>query len=460
MRITVLQIFFWIYTVPILTHAQIYALNDQEMSDIHGQALIQFQHSTDTSATNQNEIDFLSLTAVADISINANIKRLQLGCGGIKGANGCDIDIENLAISGLNDSRDQDGNPLFSKGRPATSATIRNPFLEFAIQDAKQISTRKIVGFRVGAAQIIGLLSLGSANTADPSDGLKQFSGFMQLAQTTGNVMTKPTKFADSTDEELKPPARITTFVGDTTFRSDSTSPDNTGITVPSAPASFTVPQTVIRGSRMSSITINNISAFSALIPLAAGSGIAGVDDAIFANDQLKSVFTTCLVIVCDAKFKMANGSDMRNLHINVSSLTQSLNAIHNIPLQQGGAYLSLQSENLKWPNTHVDDIAQQGWWMSFQQPIQLGKLNVIGEVDISAVLPQVANLVSQFLSDNPVDPAETTLNPLFNLPTSAKLNIDLGTYTINNPVQLQLGSQRYKNQEVVANCYGNLSIC
>ncbi|MFH4122381.1 hypothetical protein WAI71_21990, partial [Acinetobacter baumannii] len=82
---------------------------------------------------------------------NANIKKLQLGCGGVNGAGACDIDIDYLSLSGGTvDST--------SAKRAASSAVITNPFLEFAVKNPNSASTREIQGFRLSAKSLSGLL--------------------------------------------------------------------------------------------------------------------------------------------------------------------------------------------------------------------------------------------------------------------------------------------------------------
>lgn len=462
MKLTQLALSVVICAYSAIGFAKLNVLSDQDLAQVQGQALLSLTQTNGTSPVDSSAIGFYKLGAEALIEINANIKRLQLGCGGVNGAGGCDIDIENLSISGLNDGTDASGSPTYSNGRASTSAKITNPFIEFAIKNPTNLSNREVVGFRLGAQEILGMLSLGTENTTNPTDGLRSLSGYLQIAQTTGSVMTAPTKFADSVNEELRPPARLTTFAGDSEFRTDSTDVENRGITIPSSPATFTLPQTLVRGSRMSSIVINNIPTLAAKIPLAAGSGVAGVGDTVFANDQLRVRLETCLLFgtVCQARYKPSNGSDLTNLNINVTSLTQALNAIHNIPLTGSGGYLSLQKEAVKWNGSNSDDTAQRGWWLSLKDPVQLGVLNVQEQVDISSVLPQVAVLVSEFLGDNPVDPGGSTLNVLSTTPTTSVLKIDLGAATINNPVSIALNSQTFNSQKPASNCYGNLKFC
>lgn len=106
---------------------------------------------------------------------------------------------------------------------------------------------------------------------------------------------------------------------------------------------------------------------------------------------------------------------------------------------------------------------------MSFSNPVQLGQLNVQQQVDISSVLPQVATLVSQYLSATDKNGNNTNapyvnfgqvIGALVGAPIYSKLNVDLGTYTATNPAKLVLMDQQLKNQGVVTNCYGGLKFC
>lgn len=113
------------------------ALDDEALSAVDAQALLNLENAYDSS----QGINFHKLSIEALMELNINIKTLQLGCGGtnnsIGNTNGCDIDISNLALSGLNTSLDDKGNPVFSGDRANTSASVSNPFVEFAIKMAE-----------------------------------------------------------------------------------------------------------------------------------------------------------------------------------------------------------------------------------------------------------------------------------------------------------------------------------
>lgn len=444
-------------------------LTDLELSNIQGQALLSLSQNDGVTAAN-SPLSFFKLSAEANIDINANVKRLQLGCGGVNGAGGCDVDISNLSISGAPDSFDALGNPVYNNGRASTSAEITNPFLEFAIKNPNSIATREVVGFRLGAEQILGMLTVGSSeNNAAANDGLLSFSGYLQLAQTSGNVFTQATKFGDDKAGQPVNAEQIQGFLralgANRTFTSQPADNRTTGITIPSVAVPFTVPQSVVTGRRMASVTLDGIRATAARIPLAAGSGIAGVDDAAFAQDGLYVTFPAIAGFVDDAIFKPADGSSLTNLNIDVT-LNQRLNLIRNIPLSGSGGYLSLQSENLRWNGANADDIAQRGWWLSFKDPIQLGVLNPTERVNINSTLPNVASLVTQFLTQeqNRIQiPFGEALGAAFNDPVVAPLQINLGPSTRfdgGTPTPITLNNLVLQNQVVTPNCYGNLKFC
>lgn len=147
-------------------HTTMVKMTDDELSATQGQALMSLTRTDDP----KQGLNFYRLGMEATIDINANIRKIQLGCGGFKGP-GCDIDIDNLALTGIN--------PV-NGNYAASDATLTNPFIEFAVKNADSSSTREITGFRLGSLEALGKLSLGSNNnTSDISDdtGINSLSG-------------------------------------------------------------------------------------------------------------------------------------------------------------------------------------------------------------------------------------------------------------------------------------------
>ena len=413
------------------------ALDDDALSAVDAQALLNLENAYDSS----QGINFHKLSVEALMELNVNIKTLQLGCGGSNGGTGCDIDISNLALSGLNPSFDAEGNPVFSGDRANTSASINNPFIEFAIKNGGSASTREVVGFRLGADKIVGLLTMGTDNVENPNDGLKSFSGYMKMAQTTGESVTKAGTFGNASDQKIQGNLKA---LGQTReLISKPGAEGHTGITVPSMRVDFTMPETIVTGQRLKSANVTNIRSSITSIPLAAPiSGATLPNDVIgtpnFSNDKLYVEFDPLIDFLnlgTHSFFQMGAGSSLDNLNMDIT-FVQALNMIHNIPLNGTGGYLSLQSQNVHWQGADAADIAKPGWWMSFKDPIQLGVLKTTDEVDISFVLPQVATAISEFLlrPENLINVnVGEAVGSLANVPVVRKLNIDVGQFTNYN---------------------------
>ncbi|MCB1659408.1 MAG: hypothetical protein KDI39_14410, partial [Pseudomonadales bacterium] len=133
-------------------------LSDAELAEVDGQALFNLSYLSPSDTGNYesaNNIGFYKLGVEAEIAANLNIKKLQLGCGGVNGGGACDIDIDNLSLS---------GNSSTSAGRVQSDAVLTNPFFEFAIKNPNIAATREVVGFRVGSEAANGLLTFGLEN--------------------------------------------------------------------------------------------------------------------------------------------------------------------------------------------------------------------------------------------------------------------------------------------------------
>lgn len=448
------------------------SLNDTEMAAETGQALFNMSYISANDSKNQmassNNIGFYKLGLEAEVELNANIRNLQLGCGGVNGAGACDIDIKNLSLSGLPDTYDTAGNPVFNNGRASTSAMLTNPFMEFAIKNPDSASLREVVGFRASAEKINALLTSGLVNRNTPSntDGIQSLSGFLRFAPTQGEVDTKPALFGKKPNEQIQ--GLLNALGNNRTFTSDPGSSDTKGVTVPTINAGFNVPAFQVNGKRQSSATIENVTTKINSIPLANG-----------PNNQLKVDFPAILVIANKAKVQLKDGSAVKNLNMNIT-FNQDLSMIHNVPLTGTGGYLSLQQQALLWPGAYKDssdvgktdlnqmtksDVAQRGWWMSIAEPIDLGYLEASEQVDITATFSQIATLMTTELlkEENRVyAPAGGAIGTLFGitLVTPDPIVVDLNAATLANPATLTLGNLKLKNQEVRVNCYGGLTFC
>lgn len=135
-------------------------LDDQQLGQETGQAAFYTNYIGPTDLGNpnngtngnSNNVGFFTLGLNGTVQLNANINRLQLGCGGVKGP-GCDIDLSQVRLTG-------------SKAGPSgtfadSDAVMQNPFLQLAIQNPTSLSTRHVIGVAFGAQNADALLSVG-----------------------------------------------------------------------------------------------------------------------------------------------------------------------------------------------------------------------------------------------------------------------------------------------------------
>lgn len=379
-------------------------LSDSEMSDEVGQALLGMTF-TAPSATgtgaNYTDYGYYKVGLEAKMELNLNIRNLQLGCGGRNGPGKCDIDIENLSLSGPANGKvvsgvvADNGTPTWSVERPNTSAVLTNPFFEFAIKNPNTAALREIVGFRLSAEDILGHMTAGTINDIDGNGlstggGIKAFSGYIKVGQTPVTSTTQQAIFGTTEDQAISGNVDIALFGGFTAQSNVNAMtlgrpgygapPANAniytyggsriwGINVPSQTVSFDFPITSVTGNRMSqlNLVVRDVPIGAALgadgqkrIAIGRDSGgismrlssTAGVwpltaDNATFFMGANNANGT---VAACSGTYRPADCSYITNLQANVT-VKQNFNLVHNLPIASGG-YLSLQKEALRWPGT------------------------------------------------------------------------------------------------------------
>lgn len=171
---------------PGLAQAVAEPLDDGAMAEVTGQALFNTQRITSTVDTN---VTFYRLMLDAQLDLNMNIESMKLGCGGVNNnlrTDVCDVDISNLRLMGRNGD-----NP----GAVGSDMILRRPYLEFAIKNDGNKSTREVIGIKIGAQTADGMMGIGrynpSAAGCDPNatygdsakachTGLTSISGYMR----------------------------------------------------------------------------------------------------------------------------------------------------------------------------------------------------------------------------------------------------------------------------------------
>ena len=312
--------------VPIATYA-LEPMTDQDLGGATGQAFFYTDTTPGTVATNAG-LTFYRVGMDVDINTNLNVKNLKLGCDGAGGSGICDIDISNLRLTGVN--------PGPSGTYADSDALLRRPFLEFAIKDAGVQASREVVGFRMGAQEIMGRMGIGeNPNTTLLTDdvGINRLSGDMVAKLDNVHI-----------------PLTVC----------------STGASSQSGPCNFASIAVNADGA------VNNFTSATLEVNRGTQVTIAGIPTAATVDLGILGDFT-----------------------INVSAdMTEDLRMIHNLGIFTGSAaspsprkdfYISVQKQNVVWQkfgnptnagfgqqttagNGDYNAIAMKGWWMSIPQ--------------------------------------------------------------------------------------------
>ena len=409
--------FIILISCPSVHAATLQELSDQELAESTGQALLNLSYLAPTDAGNYesaSNIGFYKLGLEANVELNANIKKLQLGCGGVNGANGCDIDIDNLSLSG--------GTATSTNTERASSdAVLTNPFIQIAIKNPDSASTREIVGIQLSAEKVVGLLTLGESNSTTPN-GINSFSGYMKVGSATGTATTAARTMTYSDTGQA-----ITGRINASGVLLNFSSTDY-NLALSSATAALTTDEAIVSGNR---VTTANLT------------GSADISPINFAGSLAASVLSGLVTLN-----KNVTGS-ISGLKAAVT-VDENLGYIHAINVNNP-ASLSLQGQAIHWPGT--DATAQKGWWLGFDDTINIGSVSPSAQVTITnAVLQQVVSPISTALYNNP------TPCSLVNCLVSdlAIGDVNLSGTIVNFPLSnLQLSAQTF-----APNCYGTLTFC
>lgn len=449
-------------------------LGDAELSTYSGQALLQMGQTAGTGIS--SGVTFYKAGLDAEVELNMNIKKLQLGCGGINGP-GCDIDIDQVSLSGS----------TWTNGRPDSDALLTRPFFEFAVLNDNSRTQREVIGIRLSAEEATGMMTFGDqqAGAGDPGNksGINSLSGYMRLGATSGTATTeaRPMTFNNYTCQagdgctgtyagiNRRMTGRIyLNFLGLGVRAFDS---NTYGLFLESSAANVTVPATVVSGKRMTSVNLT---------------GSATVDPIDFSGLMTASVKDVIL------------GSDLsleKDVTGTISGLTatvpiqQSLKLIHKINVNSAFS-LSMQRQNVLWPDTVA--AAETGWWLAFQDEIDIGNISPEDDVPITnAVLLQALGPENPAWTPNPVPQGQSpscTTGPSINCALTTALStrtytqsnvtyhhvygvecdgfsclggsLDVGNLNVPTNLDFPLTDLKLSGQAVTPNCWGTARFC
>lgn len=126
-------------------------LEDEVLSDVTGQLF--FSDKIVSSGTVHgiaNNFTFYRIGLEADLKLNMNIDKLQLGCGGFNEGlvlNACDLDVDFMRLTGFSGA--------------ASDFLLELPYLELAIKNDGDRTRREVAGIKIGSAAAEGILGIG-----------------------------------------------------------------------------------------------------------------------------------------------------------------------------------------------------------------------------------------------------------------------------------------------------------
>jgi len=341
--------------------ADMMPMEESDLDEVSGQASL---FSVDYTAPGQNgnpnsKLGFYRLSIDAEISMNANIDRLALGCGGSKGAGKCDLDINEVRLTGTQATASGDTGP-------GTDAILTRPFFEFAIKNPDLLSSREITGIRFGAEKALGKMTIGQnpdITNREDDYGVVNFSGDMDayIAWTTLNNV------------------KVTLFGGTLGTASAELDPYQYSTKHSGNPLIF--------DRAVGTWTTHNTCASTG--DCMYFDGLSGTAKLFGFNIALKSNLYERLAYIHDLMLS----EDIAGL----------------VPVR--GMYLSLQKETIFWPKVDGSAIpgfhaipARKGWWMSVPQ-VTIPHLVIEQELEVDALdALGTVNLEDLDLGQVPVD--------------------------------------------------------
>lgn len=433
----------------------LHSLSDTEMSAATGQALMSLSYIAPTDAANLEKnrsggdqtIGFYKLGMEAELELNLNVKKLQLGCGGRNGP-GCDIDLDNVSLSGnpgiVGNAATDAGNDTNRTNRVGSSAKLTNPFIEFAIKNPGSASLRQMVGFRVSSEKAQGLLTIGTENSTNPN-GINALSGYIPVRSDSsgkikGIIETAPSYF-DASDPYNRISGTLGAYLGALKVATASFHLDQGGFWIPGFKnVGFEIPGFTIKGNRMPTVLSlnpivqlpdlvmgrdfnnNNCGGACNVYGMTSGFGVkptytlnsntisdgngnvltynnggtaqVGVQGGVLTSNQadndtdiqhsLRARVDNCSGIGCI----VAGSSYYTNMFTRVRNVTANVTVRQPLGLihslpLNSGASLSLQSQNILWPGQPLDDITEPGWWLSIKDGVDLGTIVPTNPVDL-----------------------------------------------------------------------------
>lgn len=413
-----------------MTHAAtLQALTDEQLSETTGQALMSLSYIAPTDIANlearrtggDSSVGFYKLGLEANVELNANIKKLQLGCGGINGSGGCDLDLDSVsfgcitgaagycitsATTNPNQPSGLDSNNAISNQKNMKDFVLTNPYFQFAIKNPNSASTREVVGIRIGAEKAEGPLSIGNLNsfsgyfTGKANLTMLGETNFSPVTSTTWNskAISTPSAFLGLDDATILDVLLASVKYSEITANYSTVSRNGLAVSV----VGNRVSQAKIIGLDLSSVVddiINGTSTTSALELntsnscvriLGACTGSFGANVGNLLLPRLRGGISDYI------KQQLATGLGTSVSGLSTYQMPYNLSNVHQIDVNSNTFGIALSAQNLQYPDYAA--AVSKGWSMYLQDAFTLN------------ISDKVSNLVSNIASSSNAKDGNITL--------------------------------------------------
>lgn len=160
--------------MSVAAHARLEEIEDKVLSESFGQALFVVDKiganalTGSMGANSPTDFTFYRMGLDAELAMNMNIAKMQLGCGGINDAltanPACDIEMDYVRFMGRNGDKAPSATGNAAVDGPINAASdfiLRRPYIELAVKNEGSATTREIVGIKIGAEMADGYVSAG-----------------------------------------------------------------------------------------------------------------------------------------------------------------------------------------------------------------------------------------------------------------------------------------------------------
>ena len=393
--------------------ATLQQMTDDQMSETTGQAMFSLNYIAPGDAGNyytktNGNVGFYKLGLEAEVSLNANIKNLQLGCGGTNGANGCDIEISNFSLGCVADASgnclsllpDVKGSATNNPAAHTTSGStitdisqanqikdfvLSNPFFQFGIKNPESASTREVLGVRIGAENAKGPMSFND---------IMSFSGY--LSGTANITMQKKDNLAFTTNSEYngRPDTNGNLGLADWDIA--------LGIYASKVRADITKDVTRTWAVSNSGNRFNYAQIMGANLDGVVNEVVDSVDNiettTIFPNWMINLMFPILKSSVKDkVKEQLAAGLGINKAQLSNFNLNYNLSNVGSLDIDSPSFGITVQSQNLYYPGYVAYDTAgkatttpvamTKGWGMylpaaftlNISQPLDVFTSSILG---------------------------------------------------------------------------------